>query len=79
MSGEKNYGRLDFERRCAIEKYLNHGMTFSWIANEISLPLSTLSREVKRNRRDDGYTKLKKVTHVCKHRRNCKVRALCTE
>jgi len=79
MSGEKSYNRLDFDKRCSIEKFLNAGMSFSWIANETGLPLSTISREVKRNRRDDGYTKHRAVTPLCKHRRNCQVRGLCKD
>jgi len=79
MSGETNYSRLDFQKRCDIEKYLNQGMSLSWIAKETGIPLSTVSREIKRNRRDDGHLKIEKTTHVCKHRRNCMVRALCKE
>ena len=79
MSGESNYSRLDFEKRCAIEKFLNVGMSLSWIATETGLQVSTVSREVKRNRRDDGYTKHKKVTPTCKHRKNCAVKGLCKE
>jgi IS30 family transposase len=79
MPGENSFKHLDFEKRIEIEKYLNHNMTLSWIAKEMGLTLSTLSREVKRNRRDDGFTKHTKTTHVCKHRRNCAVRALCKE
>ncbi len=79
MPGEKNYSHLDFEKRCLIEKYLNQSMGLSFIAKETHLSLSTVSREVKRNRRDDGYTKHKKTTHICKYRRNCSVRALCKE
>ena len=29
MSGEVNYSRLDFKKRCDIEKYLNLGMSLS--------------------------------------------------
>ena len=79
MSGKITYNRLDFEKRCLIEKFLNAGMNLSFIAKEVNLPLSTVSREVKRNRRDDGHTKIEKVTHICKHRRNCMVRALCKD
>lgn len=79
MPGAHSFKHLDFEKRSEIEKYLNHGMTLSWIAKEMRITLSTLSREVKRNRRDDGFTKHNKTTHVCRHRRNCAVRALCKE
>jgi len=79
MSGERNYSHLDFEKRCLIEKFLNAGMGLSWIAKETGLSISTVSREVKRNRRDNGHMKLEKTTHVCKHRKNCGVRALCKE
>ena len=70
MSGESSYTHIDFEKRCQIEKFLNHGMTLSWIAKETGIPLSTISREVKRNRRDDGHTRRRKTYHVCKHRYN---------
>jgi len=79
MSEEVSYSHLDFEKRCQIEKFLNAGMGLSWIANGLAMPLSTVSREIKRNRRDDGCRKFKKVSHVCRHRRNCAVRALCKE
>lgn len=79
MSGEKNYSHLDFDKRCTIEKHLNAGMPLSFIAAELKIALSTITREVKRNRRDDGHTKLTKVSTLCKHRYNCTVRALCRE
>jgi IS30 family transposase len=79
MPGKKNYAHLDFDKRCSIEKHLNAGMTLSFIATELGIPLSTVAREVKRNRRDDGHIRLSRVSHVCKHRRNCAVRALCKE
>lgn len=79
MSGDKNYTHLNFDKRCAIEKHLNAGMSLSFIAAELKVPLSTITREVKRNRRDDGHTKLTKVNHICKYRNNCTVRALCKQ
>jgi IS30 family transposase len=51
MSEKVNYRHLDFEKRCSIEKYLNQGMGLSFIADRLALPLSTVSREIKRNRR----------------------------
>jgi IS30 family transposase len=79
MSEEQSYTHLGFDKRCEIERLLNHGMPLSWVAKEIGLTLSTVGREVKRNRRDDGYAKITKVVTVCKYRRNCAVRALCKE
>lgn len=79
MSGERSYTHLDFEKRSSIEKHLNAGMPLGFIARELSLPLSTVTREVKRNRRDDGHTKHSRTQHVCRHRTNCTVRALCRE
>lgn len=79
MSEEKSYSHIDFEKRCLIEKLLNAGMNLSYIANKINLPLSSVTREVKRNRRDDGHTKFKRLNRICVHRRNCAVRALCKE
>jgi IS30 family transposase len=79
MPGTKNYAHLDFDKRCSIEKHQNAGMMLSFIATELDIPLSTITREVKRNRRDDGQTKLARVNRDCKHRVNCAVRALCKE
>jgi len=36
MPGETTYSRLDFEKRYLIERFLNTGMSLSWIAKETS-------------------------------------------
>jgi IS30 family transposase len=78
MPENNSYRHLDFEKRSLIEKYLNQGMGLAWISKELGLQLSTLTREVKRNRRDDGYRgKFKKSDHICALRKTCNVHALC--
>jgi IS30 family transposase len=75
--GKAGYKHIDFEARCDLEKYLNAGMNLTWISKKTGSPLSTLSREVKRNRRDDGCRTFTKTTHICALRKKCNIHALC--
>ena len=78
MSEEQtSYKHLDFKKRCNLEKYLNAGMTLTWIAQKDNISLSTLSREVKRNRRDDGRTMFTNTSHICALRKRCNIHNLC--
>ena len=47
----KNLKKLSFEQRCKIEEMINLRKRKFEIANEINKSPSTISREIKRNRR----------------------------
>lgn len=72
--------KLDYEGRKLIERGLNEGRTFTHIAREVGVDVSTVQREILRNRRNDGmsYSKGKDKTD-CAHLKSCKVRSLCKD
>jgi IS30 family transposase len=69
---------LDIEQRKLIERGLDESKTLRFIADEVGANVSTVSREIKRNRRNDGmsYSKGKDKTD-CQHLKTCKVKSLC--
>jgi IS30 family transposase len=72
------YNQLDFERRKLIEQGLGEGKTLTYIAGEAAVSISTIRREILRNRRNDGasYAKGKDKTD-CQHLKTCKIKSLC--
>ena len=45
-----NYVHLCKEKRSSIEYLINHGFSFTYIANSINVDRTTISKEIKRNR-----------------------------
>jgi IS30 family transposase len=78
---ERHYRQLRKKDREAIEEMLGAKRPISAIAKEIGCSPATISREVMRNRRDDGYRKKPPKGwgngNVCLHRRGCAVTGLC--
>jgi len=78
---EKRYKQLRIKEREVIEEGLNARKTISAIARETGISASTVSREIIRNRRDDGYRKRSTSQwgngNLCIHRKGCKVTGLC--
>jgi IS30 family transposase len=72
------YKQLDLERRKIIEQGLGKNRTFTYIAREAGVSVSTIRREVLRNRRNDGmsYARGKDKTD-CQHLKACKIKSLC--
>jgi IS30 family transposase len=79
-SEASSYKHLDSEKRRLIEQGLNEKKTFTTIARQIGVGVSTIRREILRNRRCDhaSYSKGKDRTD-CAHLKSCKIKALCAE
>jgi IS30 family transposase len=78
---EKHYKHLRQDQREQIEEGLNARKGICEIARDIGAPPATVSREIKRNRRDDGYKRPAADSwgnsNLCAYRRNCEVTKLC--
>ncbi|MDR3307303.1 MAG: IS30 family transposase [Coriobacteriales bacterium] len=78
---QKNYKQLCKEQREQIEEGLNAKKSISEIARQIGVSPATVTREVMRNRRDDGYrandTRAWGNGNVCVQRRTCDITKLC--
>jgi IS30 family transposase len=73
------YARLGFDERCGIQELLNAGASVSEVAAELGRSVSTITREIVRNRRDDGYrASPTRIVRLCRHVKNCNVRGLCS-
>lgn len=73
-----DYRRFTFDERCEIQRLLNSNATMSGIARELQRSVSSVTREILRNRRDDGYrVSPTQMTRLCVHVRTCEVRGLC--
>jgi IS30 family transposase len=78
MPERRSYRHLTFDDRCDIQRLLNSNATVSEIARGLSVSVSSVTREIKRNRRDDGcrVSPTSMVRH-CTHMRTCQVKGLC--
>jgi IS30 family transposase len=74
----KPYKQLDLEKRKLLEQGLNEGKTLTYIAREVATSVSTIRREILRNRRNDGmsYAKGKDKTDS-QHFKACKKKGIC--
>ncbi|MCL2820488.1 MAG: helix-turn-helix domain-containing protein, partial [Oscillospiraceae bacterium] len=69
---------LNLEKRELIERGLNERKTFTFIANEIGTTISTVRREILRNRRCDHASHSKGAEKTdCAHLPHCKIKGLC--
>ena len=74
----KSHSHLDKEKRILIERGLNERKTFTFIAEETGVNVSTIRREILRNRRCDGPSHSKGADRTdCAHLRHCKVKNIC--
>jgi IS30 family transposase len=74
----KTYAHLNIKQREKIEEGLNAKKSLSSIAREIGVSVSTVLRELIRNRRDDGYSKsVWRANNNCIHRYDCKHKGVC--
>lgn len=75
----KKYSRLNLFIRKTIEALLDKGNSFTRIAEEIEVSVSTVSREVKRNRTLTGKNSAQyDVVNRCTHRRECDRTLICS-
>ena len=80
MTKKKNRPRkhLDIEERRIIEEGLNDRKTFTWIATRVGVEISSVRREILRNRRRDGSSGGKSADRTdCSHLKACKIQGLC--
>jgi len=80
MSTDKTcvHPQLTLEKRELIERGLNERKTFTFIANEINTSISTVCREILRNRRCDGASHSKGAEKTdCAHLPHCKIKGIC--
>jgi IS30 family transposase len=74
----RRYARLTFDERCTIQELLGANASVSEIAQTLHRSVSTVTREVVRNRRDDGYRREPSaVLRLCAHERTCAIKGLC--
>ena len=77
--GKKIFKHIDFERRKLIERGLDEGRTFTYIAYEVGVEVSTVRREILRNRRNDGKSFSNGADKTdCAHLKTCKLKNLCS-
>lgn len=75
---ENRYHHFTLEERCEIHRLLNANASMSEIARTLHRSVSSITREIGRNRRDDGYrTSPTRIVRRCAHERTCTVKALC--
>ena len=73
-----SYSHLTFDDRCEIQGLLNANATMSEIARKLGKSVSSITREIKRNRRDDGCrASLTRMVRLCIHVKDCRVKGLC--
>ncbi len=76
--GKGEYRHIGIEQRRVIEAGLNERDSLAEIARRIGFEVSSVRREILRNRRDDGLSTSKnKEKSNCAYLRTCKVRSLC--
>ena len=73
-----HYCHLSFDERCRIQQLLNINVPVSGIARELHRSVSSVTREIKRNRRDDCFSNARSiVARPCARFRTCTLRGLC--
>lgn len=76
--GKKAYKHMGIEQRRAIECGLNDKRSLSEISRQIGFDVSSVRREILRNRREDGPSRSRgRDKNDCAHLRTCAVRGLC--
>ena len=69
-------GHLNFEDRCDIATFLAERKPLSVIADRLDVSISTISREIRRNRECTGYRR-RSYQMRCMHYLNCELTGLC--
>ncbi|MBW6468487.1 MAG: IS30 family transposase [Coriobacteriia bacterium] len=72
------YRHLTYDDRCEIQRMLGFSESVSSIARALGRSVSSITREIVRNRRDDGYRSTPtSIVRLCTHFRTCEVKMLC--
>ena len=77
MATSKHYVHIDLEMRVSIENYVVEGRTLAYMARELGVDSTSISRELKRNRREDGRSTNPSCRNDCAKRKTCKARGIC--
>lgn len=77
MATSKHYSHITFEMRVSIENYVIEGRTLAYMARELDVDATSISRELKRNRRCDGRSANPSCRNDCAHRKTCGRRRAC--
>lgn len=74
------YNHLDLEKRKVIERGLDEGRYLTYIADEVGSCVSTVRREIIRNRRCEGRSNNKGADrNDCAHLKGCKRKCVCSK
>lgn len=74
----QGYRHFTFDERCDIQRLLNANASMSEIARDLGRSVSSVTREIRRNRRDDGYrVSPVAIVRLCAHFSACGVKGLC--
>ena len=77
---ETGYNHLDLEKRKVVERGLDEGRSLTYIADETGTCVSTVRREIVRNRRCEGRSHIKGADkNDCVHLRGCKRKCVCSK
>lgn len=77
MATAKHYTHITFEMRVSIESYVVEGRTIAHMARELGVDATSISRELKRNRRSDGRSSNPSCRNDCAKRKTCTLRRAC--
>ena len=74
----RGYRHLTYDDRCEIQRMLGSSESVSSIAGSLGRSVSSITREIVRNRRDDGYRSTPTaIVRLCVHLRTCDLKGLC--
>jgi len=72
------YRHLTYDDRCEIQRMLGFSESVSSIARSLGRSVSSITREIVRNRRDDGYRSTPtSIVRLCVHVRTCDLKRIC--
>lgn len=75
---QKAYTHITYDMRVFIERCVIEGKPLSFIASQLGIDATSISRELKRNRRCDGKIYSASTRNTCANRRHCSVKNLCS-
>lgn len=77
MATSKHYNHLTLEMRVSIENYVVEGRTLAYMSRELGVDATSISRELRRNRRCDGRSGSPTSRNKCARRKTCGLRRIC--
>ena len=77
MAKPRHYSHIDLETRIGIENYVVEGKTLAYMSRRLGVDATSISRELRRNRRSDGVRGGASFKNKCAHRKTCARRRLC--